>query len=250
MTLDDLWRTEEAFFNAWPAERNLLLGGFLLRSSGGPSRRVNSLNPLRGAAPDPRPILPEARRILAALGRPVIFRAPSMTPDLDAALDALGAAAPEARTLTLAAGLGALPRSAPCEDQGVSLARRPGRAWRAARAAVVGGAPAARIAVERTLGLIAAPARFATARIEDRPAAVAVGVLSHGLLLIEAVATAPEARRRGLGRAVTLALMRWGAAEGAKDACLQVLADNGAALRLYRQIGFARDLYAYHYRRV
>jgi len=62
---------------------------------------------------------------------------------------------------------------------------------------------------------------------------------------------APAARGRGLGRAVTVAMLDWARAQGIADApltaYLQVGADNVPAVSLYRSLGFA-DAYAYHYR--
>jgi ribosomal protein S18 acetylase RimI-like enzyme len=61
------------------------------------------------------------------------------------------------------------------------------------------------------------------------------------------VFTAPEARGRGLARAVCMALLAQAQAEGAVSAYLQVEADNPAARRLYRRLCF-EDAYVYHYR--
>lgn len=54
-----------------------------------------------------------------------------------------------------------------------------------------------------------------------------------------AVEVAPHARRRGLGRAISAAALRWATGEGARRAYLQVAAGNDAAHALYEQLGFA-----------
>jgi ribosomal protein S18 acetylase RimI-like enzyme len=52
---------------------------------------------------------------------------------------------------------------------------------------------------------------------------------------------APEARGRGMGRALTEALIDVGRSAGAPEMCLWVNAANAAAIGLYRSIGFTFD---------
>jgi len=60
------------------------------------------------------------------------------------------------------------------------------------------------------------------------------------------MATDPSLRRRGLGRRVVAAVLRWGRDMGATTGCLQVSPDNDPAIGLYSQFGF-REAYQYHY---
>ena len=64
---------------------------------------------------------------------------------------------------------------------------------------------------------------------------------------ITAMATLPEARRRGHARAITHALARWGSQRGCTHAVVQVDAKNDAALTLYANAGFVAH-HEYHYR--
>jgi ribosomal protein S18 acetylase RimI-like enzyme len=79
-------------------------------------------------------------------------------------------------------------------------------------------------------------------------------VVACGLLKLEddhaglfALKTAPAWRGRGFGRAVVAALLDEARRRGAATAYLQVTADNGAALTLYRRFGFT-TAYEYWYR--
>lgn len=55
------------------------------------------------------------------------------------------------------------------------------------------------------------------------------------------LATAPEARRQGLGRATLAAFETQAMARGATSIFLEVAEDNAPALALYRGAGFAED---------
>lgn len=61
------------------------------------------------------------------------------------------------------------------------------------------------------------------------------------------VFTHPQARGRGLASLLCERLLCVSASQGAKQAYLQVAADNDAALRVYQRLGFV-DGYGYHYR--
>jgi ribosomal protein S18 acetylase RimI-like enzyme len=61
------------------------------------------------------------------------------------------------------------------------------------------------------------------------------------------IVTREEDRRRGHGRQLTLGLLHWAKANGAKRAYLQVALSNEAALSLYSSLGFVEE-YRYWYR--
>ena len=239
------WRVEEACLNAWPSPRQALLHGWLLRASGGPIRRTNSVNPLRRGPHDPTPILAACEAIYTALGQDALFRVPDIAGGVDAALEAHGYTT-EGSTLTLFADLAATsPRASPV----VELLDAPDAAWVALRTQVNGESEAAGRVFHQMTGLIALPKAFAVLRAESRIAAVAYGVIDRGLLVVESVATDADFRGRGLATQAVSHLMHWAAARGADGGCLQVVAANAPALAIYRKLGFVIDLHAYHYRR-
>jgi len=244
---DLCWRAEAACRDACPAARTIAVPGaapgWLIRVSGGPTRRINSVNPSRSAGYDPAPVLERARRTYRDAGRRLVFRVPSIAPGLDAALAREGLGTPEAETATLHA-----PLSGARLAGDATLSTVPGADRTRARAALSATDAASSATYEAMLARVPAPVRFALVRDADGVAAVAYGAISRGLLVIESVVTAAAARRRGHGRAVVAALMNWAAGSGAEGACLQVACDNVPALALYRGLGFARELYRYHYR--
>lgn len=92
--------------------------------------------------------------------------------------------------------------------------------------------------------LTGSPGRTAFARIDD--VAVGRGVAVDGWLGITSMATHPDARRRGHGRALLHALAAWGRANGCTRALLQVEATNEPARALYTRFGF-RPSHEYRY---
>src|SRR5437879_8203650 len=69
------WRVEETCLNAWPALREVLLDGWVLRFSEGLTRRSNSANPLR---PVSHTDLRTCEVLYRRLGLPTIFRVLSL----------------------------------------------------------------------------------------------------------------------------------------------------------------------------
>lgn len=245
-TSDDLiWRAERACAAAWPAASEQAVGAWIVRRSGGGTRRTNSASAARADAT----LAPETRARIEALfaghGQPAIFRVTALTPAIDASLSEAGYEPPAGITHTLAADLS----GAHQRDAAVMLADLPDSAWRAARmqlSLALGGGARDHVDV---LDRLRVPAIFARAGRRDDTRAVGYAALVDDLAVIEAVATDPSHRRRGLARACVASLLAATRDAGAQTAILQVVADNAPALALYAQLGFTAHLYDYHYRR-
>lgn len=80
--------------------------------------------------------------------------------------------------------------------------------------------------------LLGGPTRFWLARIDGRPVATALSHTAHGVVSVEAVATLPDARGRGIGAAVTHA------ATVADPASPAVLIASDAGVGVYRRLGY------------
>lgn len=241
--LERAWRVEEACLNAWPSPRQLLVHGYLLRAAGGPSKRQNSLNPMRGSGA-PGPAVDAARAIFGRLGQRAIFRIPAIAPGLESWL-AGGDYAVVDETCTLFRDLDA-PAGAP--DPSVAVAAAPGADWLALRDTMNHSDATAGRVFRDTVAALVLPRAFAATAAEGGIGAIAFGVLDRELLVIEAVATPEPLRGRGHGKRAVEALLGWGRGQGARAACLQVVAANAPARALYRALGFERELYRYHYR--
>lgn len=233
---------EERCVNAWPALRTLTVDGWILRLSDGHTRRANSATPLY---PGTRPVgetldMVEATMRAAGL-TPVVRVTPLAPPGVVDELTRRGwqeddpaggffAAAPPA--------FGDLPAGVAARLGGLT------EDWLAPAMAACGHGEAGAAALRRMLPLIALPHVYATLTLDGAPAAFGLAVAERGMVGLYDLVVTPAARGRGLGRALTETLWRWGVAQGAPAAYLQVRVANPLARALYASLGF-REAYRY-----
>ena len=226
--------------NAWPALKTVHLDGWLLRSAGGETRRPNSVNIFGPSSAPLADKIVAAEAIYGRWVRPCIFR---MTPLVEAAisdlLDARGYASEGATFVQTAALTGA------AMPERVELIEHVGDEWIDAALAIRGAAERDIFrAQHRAIGVRAA---WALVREGGRPVACGCSTAERGWSGLTGIHVHTEARRRGLARDVTQALMSWAGAQGATKTWLQVDQTNSAAIALYTSLGF-RTSYTYHYR--
>jgi len=239
-------RLEAVGFRAWPAATVQYDGSWLCRlTAGHPSRRLNSVNPL-----DPSDIrdidirLEKAAKRFADYGRPLLVRqTPLAAPQLIAYMDEAGWA-DIGRTVVMTADLATLPR-----DEGLDhLPSRDVGRFVDARIRVAGDDPALKPGLTEIINAIKPEAGlFIVEEPGFGPAALTIAVQDNDLAGILQLGVAAERRGRGLGTAILHASLRWAKLKGARQAWVQVEADNAAALALYRRAGFAA-VYEYSYR--
>jgi len=253
---DDL---DEVAFRAWPAERVEVLEAWRARFTRGVTRRANSVMPRldpRSGASKLEVEVSEAQwlarieaveRLYREAGLAARFQiAPDAAPrDLDALLEARGYEI-ESPVCIQSASLDLLdgtdrggPISALCEAAMSS-------AWfdAAARRGRFRQHPEVFEGIVSRLG---DRAGFARAELDGETVATGLAVLDGAWVGVFAMRTFEAHRRRGAGRALLAAIVRWATTRGATQAYLQVERDNTSALALYGAAGFA-EVYGYHYR--
>ena len=243
-------RVEEACLNGWPALREVVFDGWLIRLADGHTRRTNSVNLLSpGALPLDRKIR-YCETVYAAQGQPTIFCIPSNADSaLSQALDRRGYGPPEDESCVLFKDFARTPLEPAGDvvlDEGF-----PGGAWLDTLARLHEQGETAQSIHRRILQSLSIPAVFTAVRLEDgRLGALAYGAVHDGLVCVNSVVTDPALRRQGLARKAVSAVLTWAQERcGATGACLAVVADNAPARALYRGLGFDREVYRYHYRR-
>jgi len=188
-------------------------------------------------------IIEIAQRHYHAQNQETIFRVPSIPKGMDAPLQRANYSA-EGETCALYAELNDSETGHNSE-----IAASPSAEWLSAKRHMTLVSDPTHQAYLAMIDAIVLPKAFVAARYKEQIVSVAYGVIHDDLLVLESVATEPAFQQRGFAHRSIQRLMNWARREGAKGACLQVVADNTPAQALYRKLGFQTELYRYHYRR-
>ena len=243
MNFETLIRIEEAALNAWPAPRQMLYDGWVLRFTGGNSKRVNSVNVFGVSRLAFDEKIQFCEDIYARLDLPVLFRLPeSFTPStlpkvlIDKGYESFDPTLVLGREIDVGSATlkGKVVRTYSNED------------WLQIYAQITGKRLESLVHHEAVLKVIVPEKNLIALTIGDRPVACGMGVLSGDLLGYFSIYTEKSVRRQGLGQGVMMALSQWGLEHGATFGYLQVEGDNETARAMYQKLGFTR-LYGYEY---
>lgn len=221
--------------DGWRALELEQLGVWLLRASGGFTRRGNSALPV---GPSGLPIgeaLGAVERWYTARGLPPRLQVP-VTPAMQPVVDALDAAGwtTDSDVHVMTAEIGPVLHLPTPSEVTVQLDEAPDDAWLASYRRESGPLPpAARALLTNHPAVV-----FASVRAGGDCVAIARATVDRRWAGLYAVEVAESHRRRGLGRAVSAGALRWAAQQGARRAYLQTAIGNDAAVALYRSLTF------------
>ncbi len=247
---------DEVAAGATPAPVARVVNGWRAKAAPDlPFRRANAVLPALGAGADrgrAAAVLDELEAWYGGMGQRLLVQVSSADPTAPA-LDALLAErgfAVEAPVDVLVAPAADLAPAIGSDDIAVAVTTGVDAAWAERYGAVHGDDAPARARVEaygRMLAGLGPAALGAAATRAGALAGIGFGVVEQGRLGVFGMGTAPAHRRRGVARAVLVALAATGARAGAADVYLQAEVDNAAGQVLYRGLGFTRS-HGYHYR--
>lgn len=228
-------------FSAWPAAAEEAAAGWILRASGGFSRRLNSVQP-DSSTDDLEARLSGAEAYYSKLGLPLIVRVTPSCLAVDPLLADLGFTR-EAPTDVLITDI-----VAGSDSPSTEVMAAPTGSWLEAQAdwlVITDREP-----WEDILRRAAAAGRAGFGLLLDGNAPVAAGlaVRRDDWVGLFEITVDPVRRGRGFGRAITQDLMAWGESAGAPRSYLQVPQSALVARKLYDSLGFT-CLYTYWYRR-
>jgi ribosomal protein S18 acetylase RimI-like enzyme len=224
---------EQAAALGWRALETARLGDWLLRASGGFTKRANSAL----ATGDPGQPLEDAITTVEAWyaerGLPARVQAVDGTSDpaLAGHLAQRGWVA-QAATHVMTGEIAHSLRALAAGSHRVDLADAPDDDWIACYARV--GNEVSDLA--RALLTNHPQAIFASVRDRGEVVAIARSAVDHKWAGLFAVEVVPEHRRRGLGAAVSVGALREAGRRGARQVYLQCTADNVAAVALYQRL--------------
>lgn len=250
MDLDLVRDLEDCALSALPAGHTVYDDGWIVRTSGGQTGRNNAVVAARAGRDPLAAKIERVESFYRRLGRPALFYLSPLSepPGLLAQLEERAYQPRGGAVDVHVASLAQVADAPPAVPVTVGLSTRVSAAWLTAYAVTHAGLTPADLSTKRAvMRAIALPAIFAQVCVAGRPVAVGSAVCHGQWVGLFDIAVASPERRRGLGSAVTQALLRWGAAQGAARAYLQVSAENGPGQRLYATFGFAR-VYHYQYR--
>ena len=233
---------EYAGFRAWPAVHQEPLGGILLRASNGFTKRANSANVLELQTEVDCQQVEKCERYFANRGLPCIFRIPSFTNNagLDAYLEKRGYQLID-RSLVLHREIEKL------QFKNCLLVQKSQEAWLASYSQISDVQFEQQQLHLDMLKRIEDKTLMAVLVEDGVEVACGLGVLSDKLFGLFDIATSKPYRNQGLATKLLNGMLSWAADNDATQSYLQVVANNDAAIRLYRKLGY-QDCYEYWYR--
>jgi N-acetylglutamate synthase len=228
---------ERTMVDGWRALEVEQLGEWTLRASGGFTRRGNSALPLGNPG----------RRVADAVAAVESWYAERrLPPRVQLPLDGSAAAISDVLTgrgwrremavHVMTAELAPVLRASAADDvSAVRVDDDPSDAWLAVYRSEAGPLPDIG---PRELLVNHPSAGFASISAGDECLAIARATVDARWAGLFAVEVSPPRRRRGLGRVVSVAALRWATRLGARRAYLQVVPENIPALALYGGLGF------------
>lgn len=252
MDLDLIRRLEEISLNALPARQTVIDDGWVLRLTGGGTGRANAAYPLYAGSDDLAARIDRVEAVYRAAGLTPMFKlTPSSVPaGLEDLLIARRYALRGSDTEVQTAALDLAPCATWPTGVTVEVETHVSEAWLQTFGATHSNWSPDDMALKRwMLEAISTPAAFLMLRDASGPLGVGTAICDGDWVGLFDIALIESARGRGLGLPLSQELLRWGHAQGARRAYLQVVIDNPPALKTYAKLGF-QGVYRYWYRRL
>ncbi len=233
---------EYAAFSAWPALEQIEDKGIVLRYAQGHTKRANSANLLELQDSEYPALIAYIENYFKQKQLPSVIRIPSFTENnvFDKYLDAIGYKYQD-KSLVLAL------RLVPNDCSPVNLMVKSPSDWMQSYCNIINSSISEQQSHLQILTRIKDPIMPVVLLRNGREVACGLAVLHREFIGIFDLQTAAEYRGQGCALQLVNALLQWGLENGASYSYLQVIANNKAAINLYRKLGFEQRYY-YWYR--
>ncbi len=240
----DVKAIEHAAFNAWPALQQTTYQGVVLRYTNGYTKRANSANVLDLTALDIEHLVGYIENYFLTKAQPSIIRIPSFTKadGLDSYLASRGYLYKD-RSIVLSKVLNAKDLGA--NQIGITVLDI--QQWLDSFCQLSGFAIENHHTHLEMLKRIEGKVMPAVLVCQGHQVACCLGVIHEGFLGIFDLITALEYRGQGHASQLLQAMLAWAVTNDASHTYLQVVANNNAAIRLYKTLGY-EPAYEYWYR--
>jgi ribosomal protein S18 acetylase RimI-like enzyme len=236
---------EEISMNCWPALQTVLFDGWVLRFSGGATKRSNSINPLYSSSIPLEEKIESCEKVYSSRNLKTVFKMTEEAnpQELDEILEAKGY---EKNSPTSVQALSiSYFNPEPCGMKSISQELKDD--WADCFTDFAGIEQAQKPAYREILQHIFLKRCFLTISLNEKPVCCGLGVIDGAYLGIFDIAVSPKYRGWGFGRLAMEGILEWGKMNCAETAFLQVFLGNTLALKLYRKMGF-KEAYKYWYR--
>ena len=247
MEQEILLKIEQAALNAWPAPRQMIYDGWLLRFAGGSSKRVNSVNPLYPSSLPVEEKIPVCADIYAREEQMCLFRVSEMfaNEDLKRRLQDAGYTGFDPTSV-----LGRSLEMGGSPHPDVTILEMPMDDWFRMRDHFINVSDVDRQVHQAIISGIVPEKVLMGLFVGSRPVACGMGVVEGDLMGFFSIYTASKWRRKGYAEMIMAALTDWGVEHGAVYGYLQVEEYNKPALALYKKLGYQRCYSYVYYERV
>lgn len=233
---------EYAGFRSWPSIEETVNDGVVLRYSHGYTKRANSATVTLPQKGNYAALVSRCESYFEEKGLPCIFRLPSFCNNqpLDRYLDRCDYKAID-RSLILYRSL------AGASFESSNLIMKNCHEWMASYCRIRDMDINQHSAHMEILQRIKDKVVMAVLLDNNEEVACGIGVISNGYFGVFDVVSKQTARKMGHGTKLMNGMLNWAMLNGATKAYLQVVADNHAAISLYKKLGY-QNCYEYWYR--
>jgi len=237
---------EELSMNAWPSMQTHLYDGWILRFSGGYTKRANSINPLYPSTIDLKEKIAVCESLYQDRNIPAVFKLVGMDRQagLESELVSRGYGKLD-ETAVMTASLHSFKGEASPSPTYETVFTD---AWEDGFITCNAINLAYETVLRKMLGNILGKKIIVSKIVDGTIAACGFGVMERGYVGIFDIVVDKAHRGRGIGREIVQSIMGKAKGEDAETAYLQVLKGNVIAENLYAALGF-KESYRYWYRK-